>query len=609
LVVCYNRTTILKQTNQTPKMSSLLNGTDIAKVLSSVGPVVKCVLLKAALSTTSKRKPSCKSTSVDDKDDTKDDRKEPPPSSSLSTDPIDTVLAENEKDKEVKEEQPTREVLLDLIEEIEIDTTPTKNMVAKTLGGAFTFLGQYEDEGIVLIVRRLRPKRRQPRQVENNDSDDDDDEENYEEGDPDLFDRQEMHQQLQTQSLSELRKLCKTRNISMDGLLEKEEVIQALLEVMEKRALANAINPHQLQPPFHRATVRGDILVMKVAEVKEPLDDEDDTEEDDDDDDDNENGDTAEADNGNGAEEADDGDESKEERNNVKDDKAAEPKAAAVNDHEETGDEDHPPQQELPEPPSNDDFFLDYTRAKYIAFASRTDIVEMEDDDDDQEEDDDDEDADEAQDGEEEGESGDDHEEEEAYVPGGDNDEPDDEDKAAMLNLVMNEVLRQYREENGRGPDTRELLEIRSAVAKQLDVEVPEVDAMGADWDQKAPPRIINQIGGNSENITNGRKRNRRIAFTPDTKEEVVATAADDSDEEEADSGEEDDETYEPQAKKRKATPAQDHGEDDNDDGQDRKPAAVEAASSSTVVLPPKERDEEKSDFTASDVPVQESVQ
>ena len=42
----------------------------------------------------------------------------------------------------------------------------------------------------------------------------------------------------------------------------------------------------------------------------------------------------------------------------------------------------------------------------------------------------------------------------------GEDDDIDDEDKAAMFNLVMNEVLRQYREENGRGPDTKELLEM-----------------------------------------------------------------------------------------------------------------------------------------------------
>jgi hypothetical protein len=37
---------------------------------------------------------------------------------------------------------------------VEVDTTPKKQMVQQILGGPFTFLGQYEDEGIVLIIRR-----------------------------------------------------------------------------------------------------------------------------------------------------------------------------------------------------------------------------------------------------------------------------------------------------------------------------------------------------------------------------------------------------------------------------------------------------------------------
>ena len=68
----------------------------------------------------------------------------------------------------------------------------------------------------------------------------------------------------------------------------------------------------------------------------------------------------------------------------------------------------------------------------------------------------------------------------------GEDDDIDDEDKAAMFNLVMNEVLRQYREENGRGPDTKELLEMRAAIAKELDVKVAEIDADQADWNKRA---------------------------------------------------------------------------------------------------------------------------
>ena len=71
-----------------------------------------------------------------------------------------TIEASNnvEERSEVREHddvQPeSREILVALMEEIEIDTTPSKSMVAKTLGGPFTFLGQYEDEGIVLMIRK-----------------------------------------------------------------------------------------------------------------------------------------------------------------------------------------------------------------------------------------------------------------------------------------------------------------------------------------------------------------------------------------------------------------------------------------------------------------------
>lgn len=40
------------------------------------------------------------------------------------------------------------------VQELDIDTTPQKQMVQKTLGGPFTFLGQYEEEGIMLMCLR-----------------------------------------------------------------------------------------------------------------------------------------------------------------------------------------------------------------------------------------------------------------------------------------------------------------------------------------------------------------------------------------------------------------------------------------------------------------------
>jgi hypothetical protein len=41
-----------------------------------------------------------------------------------------------------------------IAKDIQVDTTPKKQMVQQILGGPFTFLGQYEDEGIVLMIRR-----------------------------------------------------------------------------------------------------------------------------------------------------------------------------------------------------------------------------------------------------------------------------------------------------------------------------------------------------------------------------------------------------------------------------------------------------------------------
>jgi hypothetical protein len=82
------------------------------------------------------------------------------------------------------------------VKDVKVDTTPKKQMVQEILGGPFTFLGQYEDEGIVLMVRR--------------------------------------------------------------------EQLDAL-----------PANPHKLQPPFHEAAVRGDILALKVA--PESLEDGEDT--------------------------------------------------------------------------------------------------------------------------------------------------------------------------------------------------------------------------------------------------------------------------------------------------------------------------------------------
>jgi hypothetical protein len=283
-------------------MAELFAGIDIASMLKSEGPIVKGVLLKAG------------------------DVTNPPESSTDGS---------------------TRNVLIDLLKEVDVDTTPKQRIVEKLLGGSFTFLGQYEDEGIVMMIRNI------------------------------------------------------------DGVEED----------------ALPINPHVLQPPFEKTTVRGDILVMKVAATDEALDN------------------------------------------------------------------DGPEEKKDLIMPTNDEFFLDYTKANYIAFAQRTDVVapEVPEEDDDEEAcsdedevessgDEEDEGVDEEQDGE--GEEGD--EEDEDW----DATEDEDEARTAMMNHIMRQVLRRFHEGNGRGPNTQELLDLRAAVAAKMGVQVPEI--LDTDWDQKA---------------------------------------------------------------------------------------------------------------------------
>jgi Family of unknown function (DUF5880) len=317
-----------------------LRGEDIAHALRSKGPVViKCVLLKHLRS------------------DGKDGKPHPASPHADGT--------------------HHRVVLVEDIEEVEVDVTPERTRIQELLGGPFTFLGQYEDEGTVVIARRDLPDN------------------------------------VADLSVKQLRELCRDHYLDTSGGLEKSDLVDALW------ATQLPYNPHQLQPPLDRVRVRGDILLMRVAKTDEALDDDDD-----DDDDKNEDG---------------------------TDGGQVEKKAKKRSAHQKL--------RVLP----NDEFFLDYTKEEYVDFASRTDVrapEPAEDDEEDDEEEDDEEDEDDDDD--------------DDYDPSME----DEEEKQAMLNLVMGEVLRKFREEHGRGPDTRELLEIRSHVASQLDVEVATLEAL-----------------------------------------------------------------------------------------------------------------------------------
>lgn len=92
----------------TAAASEQLQGIDISKVLRSKGPIVSCVVLRAAATADSdENKPSA-----------------------------------NDNHHET------------LVEQIKLDTTPKKAEVETVLGGPFTFVGQYHEEGIVLMAKR-----------------------------------------------------------------------------------------------------------------------------------------------------------------------------------------------------------------------------------------------------------------------------------------------------------------------------------------------------------------------------------------------------------------------------------------------------------------------
>lgn len=318
-----------------------VHGSDIAQVLTSSGPVVKCVLLRHMRPDAKDVKPHPASPKVD--------------------------------------ETHKREVLTELIDEILVDTTPSKNVIRKLLG-PFTFIGQFPTEGVVAMARK------------------------------------EIPDDLKSLSISNLRELCKDMDIDTSSMLEKSELVQSL----EESQLP--VNPHKLQPPLDDIVVRGDILLLKVAETDEVLDNPDANEE----------------------------------------------------------------EKEM-KVLSNEEFFLNYTKEEYVAFASRTDVVapEVEED----EEEDEDEDSEDEED-----------DDDEEFDPTHEGD-PDEEEKCAMLNLIMAEVLRKFREEKGRGPNSEELLELRRQVAAPLGIEVTTLDDISTkrsadDNDESRPTKRVKFTGG-----------------------------------------------------------------------------------------------------------------
>eukprot|EP00536_Pseudo-nitzschia_multiseries_P002921 jgi/Psemu1/252141/estExt_Genewise1Plus.C_410122 len=396
---------------------AVLGATDVRKVMKSQGPVVTTVILRCTPS----------SSTIDAAHE--EDSKPAALSQAEAQEHSRSMPEETSNENGEKVASTPRVVLTDSIEEAKIDTTPSKSKVAEMLGGPFTFLGQYEDEGIVLMA---------------------------------------------------LKAVCFQRDIDTEAMTEKRELVEALVEYQKRLP---PFNPHKLQPPLHKARVRGDIIVMKVAETPEELDD---------------------------------------------DDGEAKEKSIQSNDSSN--------KKEAIKMPSNDEFFLDYSKEAYIKFASRTDIPEHEIELEERDE----------EDGEE-NETGENGESTIIGVGDGDNDDEDDDeddnddhdreqidenDKSAMFNLVMNELLRQYREENGRGPNTKELLELRSNIARELGVEIAhEIDG---DWDKMAKE---NQVPS-AKKIAFTKEADRVRHYVPDANE--YPSDRDDEDDED----EEDDEDY-----------------------------------------------------------------
>jgi hypothetical protein len=200
--------------------------------------------------------------------------------------------------------------------------------------------------------------------------------------------------------------------------------------------------------------------------------------------------------------------------------------------------------------PTNDDFFLDYTREEYLKFVARTDIVakEPESDSSSDDEESEEEEEEEAEGGDskpsataallgdpDEEEDDDDSSSDDDFDPAANNSDDDcdlksEEHQIGMMNMILSHMLRKFREENGRGPDSLELLEMRKALADRLGVEVPPVDDEACDWDRKSPASLKRRRkdgggggddGGEGGGSGGGRKKKVVVAEEMNETEEI----------------------------------------------------------------------------------------
>jgi len=441
----------------------------IGEMLNTKGPVVTCVILRAArVATASKSRRRIEGG--------QEDKIASGVAAPRDHDKPAAVADADEKGRALEETRATKSRRLlyeDLIEEIEIDTSPQKNEFENVLGGPFTFVGQYHSEGTILMALRGFVEEETGEKIDS------------------IIENERggtgVRQCFESMPVGELRAQCRGWAMPMENMPEKQDTVDAL---KRKEQVLPPINPHPLRPPFHNTRVRGDIVIIKVAEVEGPLDDKDGGKRDDG----REGNATDVTENtsdgiSNGPMEAKDGsvNEAKQASDDPHDEDCKD--IAAVQDPDKMKkkqDEERLPVSAL-DAPSNKAFFLPYTKKEYLAFASRTDIplkpvidllgiaaeTQNETERDQECSVDDDGNADENEE--------DDENDGDYQLPEAGMEElTEEEEKSAMLNIVMSELLRKFREENSRGANSQELLEIRASVAEQLGMTVATYDARQA---------------------------------------------------------------------------------------------------------------------------------
>jgi hypothetical protein len=463
--------------------SPMLSGQDIQRILQEKGNIVQAVILRCPPTSeaVSRSKDDSMNSndneaicSVSGKSNANNDLKV------KSKEDEDHSLAQKEKPQDGKDAVPSistdgststaaepkfsegtySQLLEQFIEQVEIDTTPKERAVATLLtgdaAGQITFLGQYEAEDVVVIATRESPS-------EANDDNDTD----------------------------------------TNG---------------DKNSKPLPINPHKLQPPLHKlsGTVRGDILLMRVQpndEEEEELQDENDSKDEQNGFDEDEKSDTksdgqeslalddvvnevnhkkatvavealkkaASEDSLNVSElsavETSDGNTANTETDITKKENTTEEKHSPVADRpaETTDDADDAEEKTEEEEEEEEEatFFQSYTKEEYLMFAKRTDIPIPADDDKEEVSDQEETEVEGEQgEGDEEGDGDEEEDDEDDEYDPEDDEEMLEESPMGMFHMVLGHLIRQFQEQNGRGPGSSELLRMRALLAERMGIEL-----------------------------------------------------------------------------------------------------------------------------------------